>query len=398
MADKRLGKLYIWNSLLDDLGFNSIVSEKMGRKVWSGWSYGEMAKILIFHELIDEEMPFSSFLENYAAIELIEKTDWDFDPHLLQSIFMPHWRAVLQRLSSLLEGRMAPKSEWNEWYKCGSGVSFLISGSGGFPLDCGGEQRPERTFVVVQGERGIAKAESESIPFIASFALSNRDWQERKEHGEPNCISFEDYNLKYLEERQGDHRVIWSLEQKLAELPTEVVHTLEDLKKKAWGMGYHEGILWLESQLKKMGSSFPAVMKKLRFETSRMEGRVVLHWRLREEARYQKGKLKRMITNLPPECTTPWIIGSLSKREGWRRSRWLEKIKNPGKSSGIITNPCLLAICWVLETHLARKMQESGLHEDILLDDSIARIRWRDQEIHIPGQASRWLARMFPSD
>lgn len=398
MPDKRLGMLYIWNSLLDQLEFTTIMSETMGRKVWYGWNYGEMGKILLFHELIDSEVPFSSFLESHAAIELIGKAEWDFDPHLLQSMFKPYWRTVLQQLSSLLVDRMAPKHEWNEWHKAAPGVSMLISGSGGFPLDCGAEQRPDQTFVVVQGERGIAKAEIESIPFIASSALSNGDWEVRKERGEPSCFSFEDYKLEYFEERQGDYRVIWTLEHKMAKLPSDLVLALEDLKKQAWGMGYHEGVFWLEGQLKKIGPSFSSVMRKLKFGTSRMQGRVVFHWQYREKARYHKGKPKRVVTSLPPECTAPWIVDTLSKREHWKRNQWLEKIKNPGKGSEMISNPFLKAICWVLETHLAYKMLESGLSEDILLDDSIARIKWREQEIHIPGQASRWLARMFPSD
>ena len=170
MMDKRIGPLYIWNRLMDEWALNSLVNQFMGQHTWQGWKYGEMLKILLSYHLLKGEGTFPDFLQEYAAVELLEKEEWDFEIQHLGGLFRPYWGKILEHISELCLGQS--NEEIREWVKVDSVHGLLVSPSGGFPVGCTGNRMPKHTFIVKR------TGSEDSVPFITYKSLSEEEWKQ----------------------------------------------------------------------------------------------------------------------------------------------------------------------------------------------------------------------------
>ncbi len=398
MVEKRLGLLYIWNKLWDHLGITALINDRLGSQLWENWTYGEFAKLCILHSVMKYEDSFSAFLEEYGIVELLGK-EWDFEVELIEQLLRPHWPLIYKLVAASIQGKSDPSEiTWHEWYRLSSKKSLVIHSRQGYPLSIGGPEQPSGTYRIVRGEKAIEKALSLSSSFIGYSSVLKSQWEEHKQLSQPLYVELTRKIVEYIEEKHKDGRTIYVYEREFNSIPTDLEQRLVEIRRRAAEWSYVQGLYWLDQQLKKLDPKWTAFLRSVKIWTTRTQGRAVLHWEIREDRRYLKPVYKMIFTNLPEEDSpAPSLIESLERRERWEGSNWLNKLKNPLENAER-PDAYLAVISWALERYLLFRMSQAGLSEQVISDDSIARIRWREQEIYMPGQASRIMTRIFPDD
>ncbi|WP_134699761.1 hypothetical protein [Ammoniphilus sp. YIM 78166] len=398
MVEKRLGILYIWNKLLDHLGLVTRINDRLGYQLWENWTYGEFAKLWILHSVMKCEGSFSTFLEEYGVVELLGKEEWDFEMELIEQLLRPQWPLIYKLVAASIQDKSDTEASWHEWYRISSRRSLVMHSKQGYPLSIGGAERPAMTYMVVRGEKAIEKAFSQSTPFIGYGSLPKSEWIEREQLSQPLHFVLTRKKVEYIEEKNNERRTIYVSEHEINTIPTDLEQRLEELKKRAGEWPYVQGLYWLDRELKMLDPKWSAFLRNVKVWTTRTQGRAVLHWKIREDRGYLKPVYKMMVTNLPEEDSpTPELIDFLEIRQRWKGSNWLNKLKNPLENDDR-PDTYLAVISWALEHYLLFRISQAGLSEQVISDDSIARIRWREQEVYIPGQASRMMTRIFPED
>lgn len=397
MEERRLGILYVVNRLLDEIDFESKVINIMGNQTWDGWNYGQMGKVLLLYSYIPESVSFTSYLEEYGVKEMLGKREWDFDVLSVNQLFQPHWGRILKVITTTLQFTGEEGWDRKECLPIRKGCSLLVSSNRGYPVECLTKGNTSDAYKVVRfSKRNKGKGVDHAEPFIGLLTPLAVDWQELSMDQTLHTLSAGGKSFLYFSKEAEGLRWIYRLEKiEKGEISAEIEVQLIQLKKKAWEMGYDEGLLWLNRELKKPHPLFASLTKKLKLWTRKQNNRVLLQWKPKDERLSYKKKIWVLNTNLSFSYTDSWIIKATSLREKWIKNRWLVKIKNRETEVHVIPK---MAICWVLEQELFTRLYLSGNKDTILNDDGIIRIKWQGDKVIIPSQASRWITRLFPED
>lgn len=397
MEERRLGILYVVNRLLDEIDFQNIVINIMGKQSWDGWNYGQMGKVLILYPFISESTSFPAYMEEYGVKEMLGKREWDFDEFSVSQLFHPFWREILKAVASTLKSTEEEGTQKKEYLPIRKADALLISSDQGYPVDCVSQEVAEAAYKVVRvSERNKEKWDAQAEPFIGILSSFHADWEELSRDQTLHSVQACGKSFLYLS--QGSERLRWIFGLEKVDKP-EIAPELEDhliqLKKKAWEMGYDEGLLWLNRELKKSHPLLVSLTRKLRLWTKKQNNRVLLQWEPKEERVGYKKKIWALNTNLSSSHSDAWIIRMMALREKWIKNRWLARMKK--RETEVHTIP-MLAICWILEQEIFSRTFLAGSKESILNEDGITRIKWQGDKVIIPTQASRLITRLFPED
>lgn len=393
MEERRLGILYVINRLLDEIDFENIVIDRMGNQSWDGWNYGQMGKVLLFYPYVSESLSFSSYMEEYGVKEMLGEEEWDFDELSVLKLFQPFWQGILKAIASKLKIIEGEERERIECLPLRKGYSLLVSSDRGYPVDWLSNGNSEPAYQVIRfSERNKEKWDTHAEPFIGLHSPIHADWHELSTDQSLHTLSAGGKSFLYFSQEKEGLRWIYGLEKvEKPEIPSELETFLIQLKKKAWEMGYDEGLLWLNREFKKLAG----LTKKLKLWTKKQDNRVLLQWKPREEQLAYKKRIWGLNTNLSMSHSDSWIIKSIALREKWIKNVWLTRIKKRETDVHAIPQ---MAICWVLEQELMTRLSISGDRDSILHDEGITRIKWQGDKIIIPSKAGRLITRLFPED